>query len=89
MFAHQVIEDILKMNKEDMKVEFLNPNIQRKDYLEWAKSFISPIKESQKFHLPSIEQSFEIGKSMSADKLFKGNNGGVRLPYKKCWFDYL
>jgi len=103
MFAHQVIEDILTLynmnadrlsdinlrdiNLQDMR-GFLDPKVQQKAYLEMQKACIKSIQESQKFHLSSVEGISEMGRSMEGKPMFMGDNGGVRLPYKKCWFDY-
>jgi hypothetical protein len=74
MYAHQVIES-LKTTKKTTKI-FTDNNI---------NNWIQSITDAQKFHMNTI---IDIQSLLGSDLIFKGQNGNVRLPYKKTWIDF-
>lgn len=81
MYAHQVIEDLKDNLSFFEKFKFFHRTL-----IPSAKDVIGAIRQAHKFH---------IGTSSGFDHLlqngsrpFFDENGGVRLPYDVCWFDY-
>lgn len=75
MFAHQVIEDL----KRD------HHYIQDKNVSVLYKL----IHESQKFHFGIVQDIMSFCLKHQGVPMFTGPLGGVNIPYKVSWFDYL
>ena len=73
MYAHQVIEDIQKLNgKLRINQELMN-------------STVDNIKKAQKFYLGQAE---EIHKLVNSDVTLFNNEKYLNMPFDKCYFEY-
>jgi len=80
MFAHQVIEDIVKLSKG-------SPSDAR--YKEALKMAPQAIREAQKFHIESYSQLLKTTKNLEDSSMFLDYADFLRLPYDSIWVDYL
>lgn len=82
MYAHQVIDEFKKIKNII--------NNKSNNYIEaWGLS-CEQIKQSMQFYLGDANVIYDIFKNCEGQKLFTAALcDGVKLPYKKCWFDYI
>jgi hypothetical protein len=76
MFAHQVADDLLKDG--DM---YLKPGR--------VETTIYFIRKAQHFHFGVVEDMLGFCDKYAGLPMFIGPLGGVKLPYRVCWFDYV
>jgi len=79
MYAHQVIDDLIKSLKK---------NSGNKKIEDHIKIFIKEIYQSQKFHLGDVDSLNALDK-MAGKKLFNEENVcELKTPYEKMWIDW-
>lgn len=77
MFAHQVVDDLVKLSKQSYG-----------NSTSTLMKLSSLVRKSQQFHLGKVEGLIEMTKRNLGKPLFMGDTSDVRLPYALSWFDW-